>query len=555
MRRPPGPYQTFDYIVVGAGSAGCVLANRLSANPRNDVLLVESGGRDHSPWIHVPIGCYRTAFRSGPAWRYRTEPDPGIDNRSIGWPRGRVLGGTSAINGMLYVRGQPQDFDHWRQLGNQGWGWEDVLPLFKEAEDQARGADDLHGVGGPLAVSDLPMRLELCEAYIRAAEETGLPRNDDFNGARQEGAGYYQLTTRRGRRWSTAVGYLRPARRRPNLRVVTRAHVSRIVFEDRRAVGVAYRHRGTERTAGAGREIVLSAGAINSPQVMQLSGLGPGELLRRHGIEVLKDIPGVGENLQDHYQVRSIYRCTRPITLNDCLRNPLRKLAMAAEYLLFRKGFMAVAAAQVGVFARARPASETPDVQFHITPGSTDDPAKGMHRFSGFTASVCQLRPQSRGTLRIRSKEAEEPPAIHADYLTERADKETAVAGLRLARRISRAPALAAYVAGEYQPGETVEGDSDLLAFARAKGTTVFHPVGTCKMGSDPGAVVDDRLRVRGIAGLRIADASIMPTLVSGNTNAACVMIGEKAAKMMSQGGLTGAAQADMRRGTALSRG
>jgi choline dehydrogenase-like flavoprotein len=526
--------EPFDFIVIGAGSAGCVLANRLSANPANRVLLLEAGGRDTNPWIHIPIGYYRTIFDQRIGWGYQTEPEPGLNGRQIPWPRGKVLGGSSAINGLVYIRGQREDFDHWRQLGNPGWSFDDVLPYFRRAEDQAHGPDAYHGAGGPLAVVDSAGH-ELIEAYIQACADLGIPRNDDFNGAVQEGAGYFQLTTRKGLRCSAAVAYLRPAKRRPNLRIETGALVRRITLDGARATGVVYRQNGTERTAGAGREIVLAAGAINSPQILQLSGIGPPEHLRAHGVEVAHDLPGVGANLQDHFQARSVYRCTRPITLNDRVRSPWRKLLMGLEWLVFRTGPLTVGAGHGGIFARTRPELATPDVQFHLILFSADRPGQPLHRFSGFTASVCQLRPESRGTVMIRSSDPEAHPAIAANYLAAETDRGCIVAGLQLARRLAEAEPLAPYIAEEIEPGPDKTSDADMLAHARARGSTIFHPSGTCMMGprTNPMAVVDPELRVHGLSGLRVADASIMPTVVSGNTNAACLMIGEKCAEMM----------------------
>ena len=523
----------YDYIIVGAGSAGCVLANRLSADPRTRVLLLEAGGRDRNPWIHIPVGYFKTMHNPATDWCYLTEPDPGLNGRRIQWPRGKVLGGSSSINGLLYIRGQAQDYDHWRQLGNAGWAFDDVLPYFKKCENQERGGDDYHGTGGPLDVSDTRIRRPLCDAFIEACTQVGIPARDDFNGAEQEGAGYFQLTARGGRRCSTAVGYLRPAERRANLTVETRAQVHRLLFEGERAAGVAYAIKGERREAKARGEVLLSAGTIGSPQILQLSGIGPAALIQRHGIEVRRDLPGVGENLQDHLQIRAIYKVTKPMTLNDEVHNPLRKMWMGIEYALFRTGPMTLAASLVAVFAKTRPGLETPNIQYHVQPFSADSPGEGLHRYSAFTASVCQLRPESRGRIEIVSPDPDAYPAIQPNYLSAREDQEVAVTAMKLTRRICAAPAIAPLIAEELQPGPRIVGDAELLDSAREISTTIYHPVGTCKMGSDPMAVVDARLRVHGVRGLRVVDASIMPTLVSGNTNAPAIMIGEKAADMI----------------------
>lgn len=524
----------YDFIVVGAGSAGCVLAHRLSADPRHRVLLLEAGPADRNPWIHIPVGYFRTMY-SSLSWGYQTEPEPGLGGRSVLWPRGKVLGGSSSINGLVYIRGQAEDFDHWRQLGNPGWSFADVLPYFRRAEHQERGADAFHGAGGPLGVSDLRLKHPICEAFIAAAEAAGIPRNADFNGASQEGVGYFQLTTRDGWRASTAREYLRPVRRRTNLAVETEALAARVVLEGRRAVGVAYLKNGTERVARARGEIVLSGGAINSPQLLQLSGIGPGGLLQAHGIAVQHDLPGVGECLQDHFQVRFVYRCPLPITFNDLARSPWRKLGVALEWLLRRSGPMTIGAGQVGLFCRTRPELATPDIQFHMFPVSMDRPGGKFHDYPGITSSICQLRPESRGWIRLKSPDPRAHPAIQANYLATSGDQQTIVAGMKVARRIAAQAPLAPYIAEEMIPGAAHASDEALLAIARRNGTTIFHPTSTCRMGpeGDALAVVDPELRVRGIEGLRVADASVMPTVVSGNTNAACIMIGEKASDLL----------------------
>jgi len=525
----------FDYIVVGAGSAGCVLANRLTASGRHRVLLLEAGGHDRHLWIHIPLGYGKLFADSRVNWLYKTEPEPELDNRQVIQPRGKVLGGSSSINGLLYLRGQPADYDHWRQLGNSGWSFDDVLPYFRRAEHQERGEDALHGVGGPLAVSNVCEPHLLCEAFIDAAQQAGYPRNDDFNGPTQEGAGYFQLTAKKGRRWSTAVGYLKEARRRPNLVVETNALASRILFEGRRAVGVEYRQGGTTRTARASGEVILAGGAFNSPQLMQLSGLGPAELLRAHGIGVTADMPGVGEDLQDHLQVRIQYRCTEPITMNDVVNSWRQRIGAGLRYALFRKGLLAIGAGYAGGFFRTSPNVATPDVQAHFIIFSGEASGAALHPFPGFIASICQLRPESRGFVRIKSADPAAPPAIQPRYLSDPIDRDTVVAGLKLLRGIMEQPAMQHYIAEERAPGPKLTSDADLLAFARSAGTTVFHPTSTCRMGADANAVVDERLRVRGIGNLRVVDASIMPTVVSGNTNAAVVMIAEKGAYMILQ--------------------
>jgi choline dehydrogenase len=527
--------QIYDYVIVGAGSAGCVLANRLSESGKHSVLLLEAGPRDNYLWIHIPIGYGKTMFHPVYNWGFYTEPDAGVNGRKIYWPRGRGLGGSSSINGLIYIRGQPDDYDRWAALGNTGWGWRDVLPYFIRSEANQRGADAYHGANGPLAVSDIGKPHELMEAFIRGAGEIGIPRNDDFNGAKQEGVGYYQLTTHNGWRCSAAVGYLKPARRRANLRVETDARATQVLFDGRCAVGVAYEQGGQIRQVRAAHEVLLAAGALQSPQLLQLSGVGPAPLLQRHGVPVVADVPGVGENLQDHLQLRVMYRCTRPITTNDDLRSIWRQMKMGLQWLLFRSGPLAIGINQGGLFTRALPESKTPDIQFHFGTLTADLAGGKPHDFPGFTMSVCQLRPTSRGTVTIRSRDAHESPAMQPNYLSTELDCATAVAGIRVARAIAAAPAMAEYIVDEYRPGPAAQSDAELLDFARSYGATIFHPAGTCKMGDDALAVVDSRLRVRGIDGLRVVDGSVMPTLVSGNTNAPIIMIAEKAADLIAE--------------------
>ncbi len=525
----------YDYIIVGAGSAGCVMANRLTESGQHRVLLLEAGGRDTNPWIHIPLGFGRTMFDNEVNWMFETDPEPGMQGRNIKVPRGRVLGGSSSINGLIYIRGQHEDFDDWKNLGNPGWGFDDVLPYFKKSEDQERGANEWHGSGGPLSVSDVKDTHPLAEAFIAAGVAAGIPRNDDFNGEKQEGVGYFQGTARNGLRCSAAVAYLRPAMKRANLEVVTHALTTRVLTEGTRATGVTYRVDGVERQAFASREVLLCAGAIQSPQLLQLSGIGPGTLLQRHGIAVVKDAPGVGRNLHDHLQTRVVWTCNEPITVNDIMQSPWRKAMMGMKFALTRKGPLSWYAGLAGGFARTRPELDRPDVQFHFFPYSADRTDPSLHPFSGFSMSVCKLRPESRGALEIRSGDAGDAPSIRPNFLEREADVATMLDGLKLIRRLGESPELARWITAERDPGPDCSSDNQMIDYVRAKGFTVYHPVGTCKMGSDPEAVVDQQLRVHGMAGLRVIDASVMPVVTSGNTNAATIMIAEKAAEAVLQ--------------------
>lgn len=532
--------RTFDYIIVGAGSAGCVLANRLTEDGKSTVLLLEAGGKDSSLMIHIPVGYAQTLKDPKVNWLYETEPDPGTNDRVHTWPRGKVLGGSSSINGLLYIRGQRQDYDGWAQLGLRGWSYDDLHPYFVRSQHQERDGLEGHGKGGPLNVSDVTEKHPVSDAVIEAGKALGLSHRD-VNGEDQEGIAYYQLTVKNGRRWSAAVAYLNPAKKRPNLHIETKALAARVLFEGKRATGVEYTQNGQTQTAKARGEIILAGGAINSPQLLELSGIGSPDVLNAQGIEIVSALPGVGENLQDHFVIGNRYRMTPG---SPSVNEQSRGLAMIGEvfkYLTQRKGLLTLSAAHVAAFIKTRPELATPDVQYHILPATmdlqkmTETGDMELEKQPGITIAPCQLRPESRGSVHIKSAQHDHHPSIRPNYLSDPLDQQTAIAGIRWARDLAQQAPLAQYIEHELEPGAEMQSDEDLLAFARETGGTIYHPVGTCKMGmeGDSMGVVDDQLRVRGVQGLRVVDASVMPRLVSGNTNAPTIAIAEKACDMI----------------------
>jgi choline dehydrogenase len=523
----------YDYVIVGAGPAGCLLANRLSHNPSHRVLLLEAGGQDNYPWIHVPVGYLYCIGNPRTDWCFKTESEPGLNGRALNYPRGKVLGGCSSINGMIYMRGQSRDYDEWAAQGNKGWGWQDVLPIFKRSESHYAGDSDLHGAKGEWRVEQQRLSWALLDAFREAAAETGIASIPDFNGGDNEGCSYFQVNQRRGVRWNASKAFLRPISNRPNLTVMTNAEVSRIEFEKGRASAVLAKVGQQEQTLRAKREIILCCGSVGSPMVLQRSGIGPRPLLEKLGIEVRHELPGVGANLQDHLQLRLIYKVSNGHTLNQMAGSLWGKMNMGLRYALNRSGPLAMAPSQLGAFARSGPEQATANLEYHVQPLSLERFGEPLHGFPAFTASVCDLRPQSRGTVEIRSALADAAPLIKPNYLSHEADLKVAADAIRLTRRIAAAPALASFEPVEYLPGVSLQTDEELRQAASNIGTTIFHPVGTCKMGQGRDAVVDERLRVHGVIGLRVVDASIMPTITSGNTCSPTVMIAEKAAQMI----------------------
>tara|TARA_B100001123_G_scaffold256108_1_gene285605 strand:- start:816 stop:2420 length:1605 start_codon:yes stop_codon:yes gene_type:complete len=527
--------EEFDYIIIGAGSAGCVLANRLSSISSNQVLLVEAGDKDTYPWIHIPVGYYKTMHNPKTDWCFKTEPDKTMNNRSINYPRGKTLGGSSSINGLLYIRGQEQDYDTWRQLGNVGWSWKDVLPYFIKSEDQERGQSKFHGVGGPISVEDQRIQLDILDVFMNAAEEVGIPKVNDFNKGNNFGCGYFQVTEKKGLRCSTAVGYLKPVKKKNNLKIITKAHVKNINFDKKKAVGISYWKNNQLNKVKAKKEVILSAGSIGSPHILQVSGIGDPSKIKNFGIEMIHSSTGVGKNLQDHIMMRPVYKVKNIKTLNKKVNSLLGKMLIGMEYIFLRKGPMTMGASQLCGFAKSDTSRDTPNLQFHVQPISTDKlGGANLHDFHAFTPTVANIRPTSRGEVYINSADSREDPKIKMNYLSTPEDRKVTADGLKLIRKIVlETNAFAKYSPEEFRPGISIQDDEELVKAASNYAQTIFHPVGTCKMGKDENSVVNDRLVAHGLENLRIVDASIMPNITSGNTNAPTIMIAEKASDMI----------------------
>ncbi|MFO1117222.1 MAG: GMC family oxidoreductase N-terminal domain-containing protein [Beijerinckiaceae bacterium] len=526
---------TFDFIVCGAGSAGCVLANRLSEGGRYSVGVLEGGGKDNWIWFHIPVGYLFAIGNPRADWMFKTEPDPGLNGRSLAYPRGKTLGGSSAINGMLYLRGQARDYDGWRQMGLEGWGWDDVLPYFRRHEDHHGGSNEHHGGGGEWRVDRLRVKWDILESFIEAAEQSGIPRTKDFNRGDNEGVDYFEVNQKAGWRWSAASAFLKPAMSRPNLHVETGALIERLILDGKRVTGVSFRKDGQQRTWTARREVIVATGAVATPALLERSGIGAGEQVKRIGVDVLHEMPGVGENLQDHLQIRPIFKVHGVKTLNTEYASLWRRAMMGVEYALKRSGPLSMAPSQLCAFTRSSPEYETPNVEFHVQPLSLEKFGEPLHSFGAITVSVCNLRPTSRGSIHARSADPSDAPVIRPNYLSTDEDRRVAADSLRLARRVVAAPALKKYQPEEFRPGADIVSEEGLVKAAGDYSSTIFHPVGVAKMGrkDDPNAVVDAHMKVFGLEGLRIVDASVMPTITSGNTNSPTMMIAERAAEFI----------------------